>query len=145
MRYTCEITIDRPRDQVIALFEDPANMKQWHPTLKAFESISGEPGAVGSQSRLVYDTNGREMVMTETITTQNFPDSFSAVYDAGNVHNIMDNHFYEEGDKTRWVTTSEFQFSGWMRLMALIMREASFKKETLTNMERFKTFAEATS
>lgn len=143
MRYTCEITIDRPRDQVVALFEDPANMKQWHPTLKSFEPISGQPGEVGSQSRLVYDMNGREMVMTETITKQAFPDSFSAVYDTGNVHNVMDNHFYAEGDKTRWVTTSEFQFSGWMRLMALFMREASFKKETLATMERFKTFAES--
>ncbi|MAU09913.1 MAG: hypothetical protein CL607_08850 [Anaerolineaceae bacterium] len=144
MRYTCEIIIDQPRDQVAALFEDPENTQAWQPTLKSFEPVSGEPGALGSKSRLVYDMNGREMVMTETITKQALPESFSAVYDTGNVHNIMDNHFYAEGDKTRWVATSEFQFSGWMRLMALVMRESSFKKETMANMERFKSFAEST-
>ncbi|MCA9893748.1 MAG: SRPBCC family protein [Anaerolineae bacterium] len=143
MRYSCEITIDRPRDEVIALFEDPENMKHWQPTLKSFEPISGQPGKVGSKSRLVYDMNGRDMVMTETITQQNFPESFSAVYDADNVHNVMDNHFYAEDDKTRWVATSEFRFSGWMRLMALIMREGSFKKESMENMQRFKSFAES--
>lgn len=143
MRYSCEIIIDRPRDEVIALFEDPENMKHWQPTLKSFEPISGQPGKAGSKSRLVYDMNGRDMVMTETITQQNFPESFSAVYDAVNVHNVMDNHFYAEDDKTRWVATSEFRFSGWMRLMALIMREGSFKKESMENMQRFKTFAES--
>jgi uncharacterized protein YndB with AHSA1/START domain len=40
MKYTCEITIDRPRARVIELFDNPENLKQWQPELVSFEHVS---------------------------------------------------------------------------------------------------------
>jgi carbon monoxide dehydrogenase subunit G len=143
MRYTTEVTINLPRERVIELFDDVDNLKKWQPGLQSFEHISGEPGQPGAKSRLVYDMNGRKIEMIETITSRNLPDEFSGTYDAKGVHNVMVNRFYADSpDRTRWVTESEFQFGGFMRLLGLFMR-GSFPKQTRKTMEDFKRFAES--
>lgn len=145
MKYTCDVTINLPRERVIELFDDPDNMSKWQPGLQSFEHVSGEPGQPGAKSRLVYDMNGRRIEMVETITSRNLPDEFSGTYDAKGVHNVVTNRFYAEGpDRTRWVTENEFSFSGLMIVFALVMR-GSFRKQTLADMQRFKAFAEQAS
>lgn len=142
MEYTNEITINLPRERVIELFDSSENLSKWQPGLQSFEHIAGEPGQVGAQSRLVFDENGRKIEMLETITVRNFPDEFSAIYEAKNVKNISRNFFYADGaDCTRWVAQNEFQFGGMMIILSLFMRK-SFPKQTQTFMEQFKNFAE---
>jgi hypothetical protein len=141
MKYTTEITINLPRERVIELFDDPVNLVKWQPGLKSFEAVSGTPGQPGAKSKLVYDMNGRVVEMIETITSRNLPNEFSGVYEANGVWNGMQNFFHDEGQNTRWVTETEFKFSGFMSLIGLLM-PGSFKKETLKQMEQFKTFVE---
>lgn len=141
MKYTCELTIDLPRDEVIALFDDADNLPKWQPGLQSFEHLSGEPGRPGAKSRLLYDQGGRRIEMTETILRRDLPDLFSGTYETRGVHNEIVNHFHDEGDRTRWVLESDFRFSGFMLLMLLFMRGA-FRKQTEKTMQRFKDFAE---
>ncbi len=142
MRYTVEVTINLARDRVIELFDNTENLKQWQDGLQSFEHISGEPGQVGAKSKLLFNMNGREIEMIETITNRNLPREFSGTYEAKGVFNSIENHFYEQGaDKTRWVAENEFKFSGIMMIISLFMR-GSFRKQTLKTMEAFKTFAE---
>jgi len=142
MEYTCELIINLPRNRVIELFDSSENLTKWQPGLQEFEHISGEPGQDGAKSRLVYDENGRRIEMVETILNRNFPDEFSATYEAKGVFNRISNHFYEDSpDKTRWVMESEFDFSGVYKLMGIFMK-GSFPKETTKQMNSFKTFAE---
>lgn len=143
MKYTCEIIIDLPRNRVVELMNDPQNLKKWQPTLKHYEPISGEMGQPGAKMRLVYDMNGGEMEMVETVTARNLPDSLAMTFDANNVHNTVVNRFIDIGpNQTRWEMDSEFTFSGFMVIMALFMRGA-FPKQTRQNMQLFKDFAEA--
>ena len=142
MRYTSEIDIDLPRERVIKLFNNSENLSKWQPGLQNFEHLSGEPGQPGAKSKMLYDEGGRKIEMIETITAQNFPETFSATYEAKGVKNRIENRFEEIGpDSTRWVMENEFQFSGFMRIMALFMRGA-FPKQTLAQMGNFKQFAE---
>lgn len=142
MKYTSEITIDLPRARVIDLFDDPNNLARWQEGLKSFEHISGSPGQPGAKSRLLFDINGRELEMIETVTSRDLPDEFSGTYDAKNVHNIVRNFFYEDGpNRTRWVTENEFQFHGIMKIVALFFG-GSFKKQTAAFGKAFKKFAE---
>lgn len=143
MKYATEITIDLPRDRVVELFDSVDNLYQWQPGLESFEHVSGEPGEEGARSQMVYDENGRRIEMTETILKRNFPDEFAARYVAKGVTNVSTHRFYEDGpDKTRWVSEDEFEFSGFMKLIALVMR-GSFPKQTMTFKENFKAFAES--
>ena len=141
MKYTCELTLNLPRDEVIALFNDPDNLSKWQPGLQSFEHVSGEAGQPGAKSRMLYNEGRREIEMIETIIARDLPESFSATYEAKGVWNEISNQFLVEGDQTRWVMDSEFRFSGFMRLMPIFMRGA-FRKQTMKTMERFKEFAE---
>lgn len=141
MKYTCELTIDLPRDEVVALFDDPDNLVKWQPGLQSFEHLSGEPGQPGAKSRLLYDEGGRRIEMIETIVTRDLPETFSGTYEAKGVWNEVSNHFLEEDGVTRWVMDSDFRFSGFMLLMLIFMRGA-FRKQTEKTMQRFKDFAE---
>lgn len=142
MRYTEEIIIDLPRERVIKLFDSFENLKQWQEGLTEIEHLSGEPGKPGAQTRLLYDMGRRKLEMIETIISRNLPDEFSGTYDAQGVHNIVRNTFYPQGETTRWLMDCEFQFRGFMRIMAFFMRQGSFRKQTRKGMESFKRFAE---
>ncbi len=144
MKYTCEVEINQPRNKVIELFDNPDNMSKWQPGLQSFEHIEGEAGKPGAKSRLKYDMNGRKVEMIETITTRKLPDEFSGTYEAKGVFNSMVNKFFEVGpDKTRWVAETEFEFSGFMKLIGFFMK-GSFPKQTQKYLDNFKRFAEST-
>jgi len=68
MKFQYEAVINRSRDEVWKLFDNPDNMKKWQPTLKKFEPQSGKPGQVGAVSKLTYEENGRAIVLIETIS-----------------------------------------------------------------------------
>ena len=142
MRYKTEIIINLPRQRVVELFDSFENLKHWQPGLISHEHISGESGTPGAKTRLLYDMGRRKMEMIETITVRNLPDEFSGTYDASGVHNIVLNYFYDEGESTRWVLDSDFQFHSYMRILSLFMPSSMFKKQTRSSMESFKRYAE---
>ncbi|MER3316737.1 MAG: SRPBCC family protein [Allomuricauda sp.] len=142
MNYTTEIVVDVPREEFIKKMDNPENMKHWQQGLIGYEQLSTTPGQEGARMSLSYKMGKREMNLVETIIKRNLPDELHMTYDTKGVHNIQKNHFKEEGDKTRWVSESEFQFSGFgMKLMAFFMPGA-FKKQSLKYMQDFKAFAE---
>lgn len=142
MKYTCEITVDLPRDAFIEKLDNPENMRHWQRGLVDYEHLSNKPGAEGSQMSLRYKMGKREFEMVETILKRNLPDEFHMTYDTKGVHNVQKNYFKEVDGKTLWVSESEFQFSGFgMKLMAFLMPGA-FKKQSLKYLEDFKAFAE---
>lgn len=143
MKYITEITIALPREEVIKKMDNPENMKHWQRGLLDYEILQGTPGEPGATMELKYQMGKRNMVLTETIIENNFPETFHATYDTNGVHNIQKNFFKEIDDKTtQWVSESEFQFSGiGMKLMGWLMPGA-FKKQSKKYMEDFKNFAE---
>ena len=145
MRYESEIIINLPRTRVIELFDSFDNLKKWQEGLISYDHLSGEPGQPGAKTRLLYNMGRRRMEMIETIIERNLPDEFSATYDASGVHNIVRNNFYDEGEQTRWVLDSDFQFRSYMRIVSLFIPNSSFRNQTRSSMESFKRFAENAS
>jgi len=142
MKYACEIVVDIPREEFIKKMDNPDNMKHWQRGLVKYEQLSKNPEQDGAQMSLQYKMGKREMNMVETIIKRNLPEELFTTYDTKGVHNIQKNYFKEEGDTTRWISESEFQFTGFgMKLMGLLM-PGTFKKQSLKYMQDFKTFAE---
>lgn len=142
MKYSVEITIDLSRTRVIELFDNPDNLKEWQPGLISFENISGDPGKVGTKSKLLYKIGKREIEMIETITVNNLPDEFSGTFKAKGVYNEVRNYFHESGEnQTLWVSENLFETKGFMRLLVFFM-PGSFKKQSYKYLEYFKEFAE---
>ncbi|MEZ4804664.1 MAG: SRPBCC family protein [Bacteroidia bacterium] len=143
MKYSVEIEIEKPIAEVVKLYENPDNLDKWMKGLQSMTPISGEPGAKGSKTKFKFLMGKREIEMTETILENNLPQLFSCSYQADNVFNIVNTSFHAISEnKTRCTNNSEFQFKGFMKLIAFLMPSA-FKKQSLTYLQDFKKFAEA--
>ena len=142
MKYTTHVTIDRPRSDVIEKFADSRNYSAWMESLVSMEVLEGEPGKVGTKTRLAHKMGKREVVMLETITHRENPSLLTATYESDGVWNQAINRFEDEDGATRWVMETEFKCTGIMWLMTTLM-PGMFKKETRKTMAAFQAFMEA--
>lgn len=153
MKYTISIEIALPREQVLQLISDPAQMPKWLRGLVLHEPLNGVHGQLGSTSRVVFQMDKQRMEATETITRVD-PADLHAVPSSVVVH--YDREIVGEGmwqaqrdrivaagpNTTLWESESEFRFDGLvMRLVGLLM-PASFRKQSRQHMQDFKAFAE---
>lgn len=142
MKYSQEIIIQLPREEVISKMEKPENFKFWQKGFISYKHVSGNHGEEGARSKLAYNMNGREIEMIETIIKSNLPKELHTTYETKGLFNIQKNYFEEESKtSTRWVSYSEFQFSGFMKLIGKLM-PGTFKKQSFQFMKDFKAFAE---
>lgn len=143
MKYTTEVIIDAPRDEVIKKLDSTENIKHWQRGLVSAEHLSGTPGEVGAKMKLSYKLGKRDMELVETITKRNFPNEFHGTYDAKGMHNIQENYFEETPDgKTKWISTSEFIASSFALRVMMFLMPGAFKKQSKQYMIDFKNFVE---
>ncbi|MFB7937484.1 SRPBCC family protein [Streptomyces sp. NPDC127049] len=153
MKYTVSIEIALPRERVVQLLADPAQMPKWLRGLVLHEPLSGVHGQVGTRSRVVLQMGQRNFECTETITRRE-PSDLSEIPKASVVH--FDREIVGEGmwsavrdrlteagpGTTLWASENEYRFSGFlMRLVGLLMPGA-FRKQSQQHMRDFKAFAE---
>ncbi|MFC5289479.1 SRPBCC family protein [Actinokineospora guangxiensis] len=153
MKYTVSIEIARPRAEVVRLIADPAQTPKWLRGLVLHEPVDGVHGQVGTTSRVVFQTGGRRMEATETITRlepadpRAVPSSVVVHYEreiaAKGMWQAQRDRLSEAGPGTTlWESESEFRFDGpLMRLVGLLM-PGSFRKQSRQHMLDFKAFAE---
>ncbi len=143
MKFSQEILIDLPREEVISKMQDPSTYRNWQRGLISYKHLSGLPGKEGSRSKLKFRMDGREIEMIETLLKIVPPKKLHATYEAKGVFNVQKNHFEKVAqDKTRWIVDSEFRFKGIMRIIG-ILKAGAFKKQTESFMKDFKEFAES--
>ena len=142
MKIKSERIIEASREAVWQAFDNTDNMKKWQPTLQQFEVQSGQPGQPGAVSKLTYDENGRTVILIETITQRNVPESFSGTYDNCTVFNEITNRFEALADnRTKWIMETEYRFKGLFRLMAPFVKNAICQRND-ADMDRFVALVE---
>lgn len=146
MHYTCEITINRPVDEVVNAFMDPEGIYEWMEGLQSVKHLEGEEGRPGAKTEMTFKNKNRTFSMVETIKENKLPDLYSASYTTKGVENNMDVRFEKIDENcTLYHTDQEFLFSSFgMRLMGKVMKGA-FKKQTMKYLEAFKHYAEKRS
>ena len=143
MKYSIDITIALPRDEVIKKMDNADNMKHWQKGLVSYEHISGTPGEIGAKMQLNYKMGKREFNLIETITKNNFPEEFHSTYSAKGMHNVQEIFFEATSEgHTKWVSKCEFIPSGFMMRSMCFLMPSTFKKQSKKYMVDFKNFAE---
>ncbi len=143
MKYTNEITINKPRAELVKKLEDPQNLKFWQRDFRRYRLISGTPGREGARMELYYKIGKRKIVMIETIMKRNPPYEYHTIYEARGLQNIQKNYFKDVDEHTtKWIAENEFQFTGFMfKLMGFLMPGA-LKGRSLRYLKDFKAFVE---
>lgn len=62
------VTVNAPVSKSYSVFRNPDNMGKWMDNFKSFKNVSGGDNEVGSKWEIVFDENGRDLVMVETVT-----------------------------------------------------------------------------
>ncbi len=143
MKYELSIEIDLPLNDVADAFSDPIQLADWQRGFVSIEHIEGELGKEGAKSEIKYIMGKRAVDMVETITKNDLPRYFSAIYEAKGVWNLQENTFSEITEtKTRWTSRSEFVMQSFpLKVLAFLMPKM-FKKQSYQYMTDFKSWVE---
>lgn len=144
MRFNGSIDINKPQSKVAELFADPINLKEYQDGFQNKELISGQIGQNGAVSKIYYKYGKRDMVLTETITKNNLPNSYEAFYHHKHMDNNMKCKFVPLGDnKTRYEYEFEYTRINWIipKLMAILF-PGMYRKQGEKWMRQFKEFVE---
>ncbi len=143
MKTKFDVIIDADRETVWAAFNDTNNIVRWQPTLKSCTHKSGTPGEVGAISELIYDENGRNVVLLVTITEKRPAAFMAGIYESEWGKSLVVNYFETVGEKqTRWVGHAHHAFRGIRKLLSPFMRKKICDR-TDSDMQRFKLLVES--
>lgn len=143
MKLKFDIEIDARIDEVWAAFDNPDNMSRWMQNFHSFTPTSGEPGQPGSVAELVFDENGKKVVLKETVTERRDPDLMAGSYESPHGSTLIVNHFEPlDSGRTRWSSWCNFTFKGFMKFMSFFIA-GTIRKRTEGDMQRFKLMLES--
>jgi hypothetical protein len=142
IKYSEEIEINTNIDTVIALFDNPYNMKEYMQGIKSYTVLSGEIREVGTKAEIIALMREDKIIMIEEIITNNLPKEKKVTYTADGIYNIVTNKFEKVSDnKTKFINEQEFEFKGYMKVIGFFMPSA-FKQQSRIYLKDFKEFAE---
>src|SRR5580692_1547369 len=93
MNHECTVDINAPVDKVVALFNDPNNLKEWQDGFVSYEHISGTPRTVGAKAKVNFVNGSRKIELVETIQVMNLPSEMKALYEHPHMSNTMTHYF----------------------------------------------------
>ena len=144
MKFSCSITIDRPVEEVVALFQDSSKLGEYQDGFVKKELISGREGEVDAVAKMYYQQGKRHMVITETILVNNLPEEFLGSYHHEHMDNTMRCQFTTLSDgKTRYDSHIEYTaFRGFFPKLFATLFPSMFKKQVQKWLDNFKAYAE---
>ena len=105
-----KVEIEAASDVVYSFISEADKAKLWIAGLSSVELISGEEMEVGSSYRMVFEYNGKQMSMTETVTDSKENQQFGFDLTSDFVNSHIDISFEESDGKT--IVTETNTYSG---------------------------------
>ena len=153
MKYTVSVEIALPRERVVQLLADSAQLPKWLRGLVLHEPVSGTHGQVGTISRVVMQMGEQKIEATETITRRE-PVDLHEIPKGSVVHferEIVADGMWSaarerlteaEPETTLWQSENEYRFSGLMMRLVGFLMPGAFRKQSQQHMQDFKAFVE---
>lgn len=144
MKYTCSVDINLAIDKVATLWADENHFEKWQDGFRSFENLKGEPGAVGTKSKILFRQGKRKVELIETIISNNLPLEKKALYEHVHMTNTQTTKFENISEnKTRYISEVEYtQFKGYMPKLMAVLFPSMFKKQSQKWMNQFKEYVE---
>jgi hypothetical protein len=141
MKSVVELDVNVPQRPLAELYANPEYMTEWMDDLDRYEPLRGEPGAPGSQFRLVPKSG--DMVFVATVVSRALPDEVRLQLDASTVAVAVKARFVPRSpETTRLVSEEVFTFKGVFNTLFGMFARASIRKAHRRHIEAFKRFAE---
>lgn len=144
MKFKGSTIINRDKSLVADLFINTDYLKEYQDGFQRKELVSGDAGKEGAVSTMYFDDGKRKMVLTETVTKNNLPDSFEAFYHQEHMDNTMLCEFKDLGDgRTEYAYEFDYvAIRGFMPKLMFKLFPSMFGKQGEKWMVQFKAFVE---
>ena len=145
MKFTCSVHIKAPREKVVQFFTNSDNLEHWQEGYLGTTHLEGEPWQNGAKKEMKYKFGKGEMIITETILSNNLPDDFKGNYYHKHTENTMHSFFIDNGDNTT-LYKSEIHYTRFTGIMINIMKTIMpfmFKKQVQKWIDNFKQHIES--
>lgn len=144
MKFYGSIDINQSLDKVTELFADPVYLKEYQEGFEKKVLIEGTAGKEGAISKMYFKHGKQDMILTETIISNQLPNSFEAFYHHKHMDNTMKCTFAKlENGMTRYIAEVEYTRIEWIipKLMAVLF-PSMYRKPANRWMHNFKVLAE---
>jgi uncharacterized protein YndB with AHSA1/START domain len=142
VKYTAEIEIDKPVNEVFQNFTDVDLMKKWLPGIKSIEPIEEKSGMVGSTYTVIAENNGQEMKMIQKITAFIPNEKITYKFDSDQMIKTDDFNFIANGNKTKLVQNCSVNSKSYIAACLFPYFKGTFKDLSLSYMKQLKTEVE---
>ena len=144
MKFTCSVTINKPRKTVVDLFENPDFLGEYQEGFIKKVLISGDVGKENTVSKMYYKMGKGEMELTETILKNDLLDIFLAQYHHKHTDNTMQSSFIVLDENTTQYD-AEIHYTAFRGFVVKVMSflfPSFFKKQVQKWLTNFKVFVE---
>lgn len=144
MKHQGHIDIDKPIDEVAAIFANPDYLKEYQDGFIKKEHLSGDAQQTGAKAMMYYEHGGRSMELEETIIANDLPQNFEAFYHHKHMDNTMKVRFEALSDQqTRYHYEYHYTRINWIlpKLMAILF-PGMYSKPAEKWLQQFKEFVE---
>lgn len=138
VKYTAEIEINKPINEVFKNIENVDFMKKWLPEVKSIEPIEEKVGVVGSTYTMTVINQGQEMKMVEKITAYIPNEKMTFQFDSDQMTKIDDYNFIANGNKTKMIQNCSVNSKSYITACLFPYFKGTFKNLSLSYMKRFK-------
>ncbi len=140
--YTCEVSVDKPLQEVFTVFNDTAKIKNWIPEIKSLKAIKLTPNKTGSIYEMVVDNKGQEITMTEEVLAYEENKKVSLYFDAQNMLKTDRYTFSLENGKTKVTLQSSCQSNSYLISCIFPYFKGNFKEIDQGYLNNFKAYIE---
>jgi len=142
MKFTAEVDIAKPMDELIVLIQDANNTLQWLEGLRSVKHISGEERQPGAVSDVVFDSAAGRLKIKETVISNNLPEEYIMRYE-GPGYVSYSNYYFEKlaANSTRFFMIQQVELKGALKLASGLVK-SKMKQQLGKSAESFKRFAE---
>lgn len=144
MKFTCTVTIFKPKAIVAELFANPEFLGEYQEGFLRKDHISGDVGQDRAVAKLYYTMGKGQMELTETILQNELPNRFLAQYHHKFTDNTMCSVFTAINEHTTRYD-AEIHYTAIRGLMPKFMKTIApsfFKKQVQKWLNNFKNFVE---
>ena len=145
MKFSCQVEIKSPIEQVLKLYNDVDNLKEWQDGFVSHQHLNGKPGQNGAQSHLTYQSGKRKIELTETIIENKLPEKLLATYEHEHMDNTMLTEFTElDNHNTLYkVEVNYYRFHSIIPKLMAWLFPSMFKNQVQKWLKQFKAFVES--
>ena len=140
--YTAQVSINKSVEEVFKTFNDSGNIKKWIPEIKSFEVVQENSGKTGSTYKIVVNSQGQEITMTEKVLAFVPNEKVTLFFDAENMLKRDDYIFTEKAGITTITLNTSCQSESYIMACMFPYFKGTFQKQDQTYLNNFKEYIE---